>query len=211
MSSIDASGAGARRPSRSPLRLGFVFDLDGTLIDSVHQHVVAWQEALEQAGIELSAWRIQRRVGMSGGLFVNALRREIGHPFDAEEAARMQETHSEAYLRRIDEIRALPGAKELLATLTQAGVPWAIATSGRRRSAGHALKILQLDPETPLITRDDVERAKPDPDLFIAAAERLGVKIPHCMGVGDSVWALLPPRRAVALCVVLLSGSYLAH
>src|ERR1700687_2205256 len=187
MSSIDVSGVGAQRPSRSPSKLGFVFDLDGTLIDSVYQHVLAWQEALEPA--------------------VNALRREIGHPFDAEAAARMQETHSEAYLRRIDQIRALPGAKELLATLTQAGVPWAIATSGRRRSAGHALKILQLDPETPLITRDDVERAKPDPDLFIAAAERLGVKVQHCMVVGDSVWDLLAARRAGALGVGVLSGG----
>src|ERR1700687_296445 len=207
MSSIDVSGVGAQRPSRSPSKLGFVFDLDGTLIDSVYQHVLAWQEALEQAGIELSAWRIHRRVGMSGGLFVNALRREIGHPFHAEAGARMQETHSEAYLRRIDQIRALPGAKELLATLTQAGVPWAIAKSGRRRSAGHALKILQLDPETPLITRDDVERAKPDPDLFIAAAERLGVKVQHCMVVGDSVWDLLAARRAGALGVGVLSGG----
>jgi phosphoglycolate phosphatase-like HAD superfamily hydrolase len=92
--------------------------------------------------------------------------------------------------------------------LTKAGVPWAIATSGRRRSAGHALKILQLDPETPLITRDDVEHAKPDPDLFIAAAERLGVKIQHCMVVGDSVWDLLAARRAGALGVGVLSGGY---
>src|SRR6202022_5090119 len=74
----------------------FLFDLDGTLVDSVYQHVLAWREALKKAGIELSSWRIHRRVGMSGGLFVNALRREIGHPFDAEEAARMQQTHSEA-------------------------------------------------------------------------------------------------------------------
>ncbi len=65
MSSIDVSGVGAQHPSRSPSKLGFVFDLDGTLIDSVYQHVLAWQEALEQAGIELSAWRIHRRLGMS--------------------------------------------------------------------------------------------------------------------------------------------------
>jgi len=208
MSSTDASGGGAQRPARSPSRLGFVFDLDGTLIDSVYQHVLAWQEALDQAGIELSAWRIHRRVGMSGGLFVSALRREIGRPFDAKEAARMQQTHAEAYLRRAGEVRALPGAKELLATLTQAGVPWAIATSGRRRSAGQALKILELDPETPVITRDDVERAKPDPDLFIAAADRLGIEIQHSMVVGDSVWDLLAARRAGALGVGVLSGGY---
>lgn len=120
----------------------------------------------------------------------------------------MQQTHAEAYLRRVGEVRALPGAKELLATLTQAGVPWGIATSGRRRSAGQALKILDLDPETPVITRDDVERAKPDPDLFIAAADRLGIEIQHSMVVGDSVWDLLAARRAGALGVGVLSGGY---
>jgi phosphoglycolate phosphatase-like HAD superfamily hydrolase len=120
----------------------FVFDLDGTLIDSVYQHVLAWQEALEQSGISLSAWRIHRRVGMSGGLFVNALRREIGLPVTPEEAARLQQLHTEGYQRRIGQVRALPGAKELLALLTRIGVPWAIATSGRHHSSGKGLEVL---------------------------------------------------------------------
>jgi len=188
--------------------LAFVFDLDGTLIDSVYQHVLAWQEALEQSGIGLAAWRIHRRVGMSGGLFVNALAREIGHAVSAEEAARMQQTHSEGYLRRIGQVRALPGAKELLGVLTRAGVRWAIATSGKRHSAGHSLKILDLPADTTLVARDDVLHAKPDPDLFVVAAERLGVPIAGCVVVGDSVWDLLAARRAGALGVGVLSGGY---
>src|SRR5215471_10335781 len=137
--------------------LAFVFDLDGTLIDSVYQHVLAWQEALEQSGIGLAAWRIHRRVGMSGGLCVNALAREIGHTVSAEDAARMQQMHIEGYLRRIGQVRALPGAKELLGVLTGAGVCWAIATSGKRHSAGHSLKILDLPADTNLVARDDVQ------------------------------------------------------
>jgi hypothetical protein len=60
----------------SPGSPAFLFDLDGTLVDSVYQHVLAWRDALEQAGLPLAVWRIHRRIGMSGGLFVNALARE---------------------------------------------------------------------------------------------------------------------------------------
>ena len=64
----------------------FLFDLDGTLVDSVYQHVLAWREALEKGGIERAVWRIHRRIGMSGGLFVNALSRRDGRAGDEEEA-----------------------------------------------------------------------------------------------------------------------------
>src|SRR5206468_3078339 len=125
----------------------FLFDLDGTLVDSVYQHVLAWREALEEAGIELAVWRIHRRIGMSGGLFVNALLRETGRPITTEEAARLQTRHAEAYRRQVAQVRPLPGARELLAYLSQIGVPWAIATSGRMESARPALEILGVSPD----------------------------------------------------------------
>jgi HAD superfamily hydrolase (TIGR01509 family) len=189
-------------------RTAFVFDLDGTLVDSVYQHVLAWREALEAAGLALAVWRIHRRIGMSGGLLVNALLRETGHRMTAEEAARLQRLHAEAYARQVTQVRPLPGARELLAYLTQAGVPWAIATSGRLESASPALDLLGVSPEVPVITRDQVPHAKPDPDLFLAAADRLGVPISASVVVGDSVWDLLAARRATALGVGLLSGGY---
>jgi len=186
----------------------FLFDLDGTLVDSVYQHVLAWREALEQAGIELAVWRIHRRIGMSGGLFVNALLRETGHRVTAEEAAHLQRLHAEAYARQVKQVRPLPGARELLSYLSQVGVPWAIATSGRIESARPTLEVLGVSPEVPVITRDQVPHAKPDPDLFLAAAERLGVEISAAVVVGDSVWDLLAARRARAVGVGLLSGGY---
>ncbi len=188
--------------------LAFLFDLDGTLIDSVYQHVLAWREALEEAGIELSVWRIHRRIGMSGGLFVNALLRETGHALNEHETARLQSLHAKAYLRQVKQVRPLPGARELLDCLTQAGVPWAIATSGRSETAGVALEVLKLKSDVPVITRDQVSRAKPDPDLFLAAAARLGVAMSASIVVGDSVWDLLAARRGRALGVGLLSGGY---
>ena len=186
----------------------FLFDLDGTLVDSVYQHVLAWREALEREGIELSVWRIHRRIGMSGGLFVQGLLRETGRPLDPAVLERLQRGHAEAYARLRPQVRPLPGARDLLAHLTGAGVPWAIATSGRLESAGPAIASLGVPEGVPVVTRDQVSRAKPDPDLFIAAAERLGVDIADSVVVGDSVWDLLAARRARALGVGLLSGGY---
>lgn len=188
--------------------LAVLFDLDGTLVDSVYQHVLAWREALEAAGIHLSVWRIHRKIGMSGGLLTNALFREIDRPVTPEDILRLQELHTEAYVRLAPQVRPLPGAQELLATLSRLGVPWAIATSGRRVSADAALRTLMLGPDTPVITRDAVQHAKPDPDLFLAAAESLQVDITQAVVVGDSVWDLLAARRARALGVGLLSGGY---
>jgi len=189
-------------------RQAFLFDLDGTLVDSVYQHVLAWREALDRCGIELSVWKIHRKIGMSGGLFVNALVRETGRALSAEQAARLQELHRAAYRERSSQIRPLPGARELLAMLTSLGVPWAIATSGYLQSAGPTIEQLGVPDGVPIVMRDQVARAKPDPDLFLAAAEQLGVHIEDSVVVGDSVWDLLAARRARALGVGLLTGGY---
>jgi HAD superfamily hydrolase (TIGR01509 family) len=189
-------------------KLAFLFDLDGTLVDSVYQHVLAWRQALEECGIELAVWRIHRRIGMSGGLLVNALLRETGRSFTNEEAATLQQVHAEAYARLAGQVRPLPGANELLRYLSAREVPWTIATSGRLESAKPALDQLGVSSTVPVITRDKVARAKPDPDLFLAAADALQVSITSSVVVGDSVWDLLAAKRARALSVGLLSGGY---
>jgi HAD superfamily hydrolase (TIGR01509 family) len=191
-----------------PRQPAFLFDLDGTLIDSVYQHVVAWREALAAVGINLPVWKIHRRIGMSGGLFVTALARELDTDLDGDTLARLPMLHADAYIRYFDSVRPLPGSLELLGVLTQFGVPWAIATSGGERFAQPALDLLGLPPDTPLVTRDQVRYAKPDPDLFLTAAERIGIDIRHGIVVGDSVWDLLASRRAGALGIGLLSGGY---
>ena len=152
----------------------FLFDLDGTLVDSVYQHVLAWKEALDSEGVDLSVWRIHRKIGMSGGLFTNQLERETGVDLSEDRLERLRRLHAEAYRRMSDHIRPLPGARELLAFLTNAGLSWAIATSGRMETAAVNLAALGVDPDqTPVVTRDQVKYAKPDPDLFLAAATRL--------------------------------------
>ena len=185
-----------------------LFDLDGTLLDSVYQHVLAWHEALEAEHIELSIWRIHRRIGMSGGLFVKALGRELGTSISQEQAERLQKAHADGVLKRLDQIRPLPGARELLASLSALKVPWAIATSSSAKTAGPTTAMLGLPAGTPIVTRDQVSFAKPNPDLFLAAAERLGADPRECFVIGDSVWDLLAARRAGAPGIGLLSGGY---
>ena len=187
----------------------FLFDLDGTLVDSVYQHVLAWKEALDSEGVELSVWRIHRKIGMSGGLFANMLLRETGIEASPELLQQLRAGHAAAYRTRADKVRPLPGATELLKTLTANHIPWAIATSGRMETAGPIIDGLGVDMTgIPVVTRDQVKYAKPDPDLFLAAAARLGAQIEHAVVVGDAIWDMLAARRCRALGVGLLSGGY---
>jgi HAD superfamily hydrolase (TIGR01509 family) len=191
------------------IETAFLFDLDGTLVDSVYQHVLSWKEVLDAEGMEISIWRIHRKIGMSGGLFTNQLLRETGVEISRERVEQLQRGHAEAYRRHADTVRPLPGARELLSWLTDARIRWAIATSGRMETACVNLGLLGVDPEhVPVITREVVRHAKPDPDLFIAAAERLGTPIGSTVIVGDSIWDMLAAIRCRALSVGLLSGGY---
>lgn len=128
-------------------RPALLFDLDGTLVDSVYQHVLAWHEALEEMGLSLAVWRIHRRIGMSGGLLIQALGREIGDRLTREQEQILQEKHSAAFERYKGAIQPLPGARELLRHLSDASVAYAIATSGRREGAQPAIDKLEVRPE----------------------------------------------------------------
>ena len=185
-----------------------LFDLDGTLVDSVYQHVAAWHEALMEFGITISVWKLHRRIGMSGGLFLRALQREIGREISESEQRDLSQLHAEGYRRRFSEVTALPGARDLLHYLADRSIPFAIATSGSARTAGRSIELLDLQVDVPIVTRDLVEHAKPDPHLFLAAARMLDVRPEDCFVVGDSVWDLMAAQRARALSVGVLSGGY---
>jgi HAD superfamily hydrolase (TIGR01509 family) len=186
----------------------FLFDLDGTLIDSVYEHTLAWREALEEMGIGLPTVSIHRRIGMSRGMLVHAFEREAGKKLTSKEIEHLQTLHSCAYKKRAGQVRPLPGAHDLLQELSNLGVAWAIATSGRSKDAKAPLAMLRLGPHVPVITRDDVKHAKPEPDLFLTAAAKLKFGSERCVVVGDSIWDLLAAQRARMIGVGLLSGGF---
>lgn len=189
--------------------VAFLFDLDGTLVDSVYNHVRAWHLALREEGIELSVWRIHRKIGMSGGLFTHQLLRELGREIDEATIQRLRARHAALYLTLAVEIVPLPGASELLLKLTELELPWAIATSGRMETASANLVSLGVHSETAIVvTRDQVSYAKPDPDLFVEAARRLGTSTQGSYVIGDSIWDMIAAARCGALGIGLLSGGY---
>ncbi|MEA3057231.1 MAG: hypothetical protein QOF34_46 [Sphingomonadales bacterium] len=189
--------------------VAFLFDLDGTLVDSVYNHVRAWHLALREEGLDLSVWRIHRKIGMSGGLFTNQLLRELDRSVDEATIQRLRARHAEHFLTLSGEVVPLPGAVELLQRLTELELPWAIATSGRILTAEANLRSLGVDPaEAVVVTRDQVNYAKPDPDLFIEAARRLGTTTQGSYVIGDSIWDMLAAARCGALGIGLLSGGY---
>jgi HAD superfamily hydrolase (TIGR01509 family) len=185
-----------------------IFDLDGTLVDTVYAHVFAWQRALAECDLSIDGWRIHRRIGMSGGLFTRAVARELGRELTDEEAAAVQDRHGVLFRELLPERRPLPGASELLAELRRRGVTHGIGTSGRRPEIDASLEALGVPPETVVVERGDVARAKPEPDLFVECARRLAADPSDCYVVGDAVWDLLAARRARMLSIGLLSGGY---
>ena len=186
-----------------------IFDLDGTLVDTVYAHVFAWQRALAEAAMPIDGWRIHRRIGMSGGLFTRAVARELGRPLAAEEVGRRFKLATASSSPscfpsggRCPEPSSCSPSCERPASRTGSrhpvGGPRSTPRSTRsgsapRRSSSSAVTSL---------------RAKPEPDLFLACSERLGVPPEECYVVGDAVWDLLAARRARMLSVGLLSGGY---
>jgi HAD superfamily hydrolase (TIGR01509 family) len=187
-----------------------IFDLDGTLVDTVYAHVFAWQKALQERDLAIDGWRIHRRIGMSGGLFTRAVGRELGRELGDEEAAEVQDRHDELFRELLppEARRPLPGAVDLLAELRDRAITHGIGTSGRRPSIDASLDALGIPGETVVVQRGDVARAKPEPDLFIECARRLEVPPEECYVIGDAVWDLLAARRAGMLSIGLLSGGY---
>jgi HAD superfamily hydrolase (TIGR01509 family) len=186
----------------------FIFDLDGTLVDTVYAHIFAWQKALVEAGMAIEGWRIHRKIGMSGGLFTRAVARELGREISPAEEESLQRRHGEIFIELLPERRPLPGAVDLIRFLYSNKILFGIATSGRRPEVNASLEVLGIRDETVIVERSAVARAKPEPDLFLVCQQRLGVEVNECYVVGDAVWDLLAARRAGMLSIGLLSGGY---
>jgi HAD superfamily hydrolase (TIGR01509 family) len=145
---------------------------------------------------------------MSGGLLTKAAAREIGRDLPQSQVEALQQRHGVVYKELLPVRRPLPGAVELLRHLRETRIAHGIATSGKREDVKPSLAALELPGDVIVVDRSDVERAKPEPDLFLACQARLNVRPEECYVIGDAVWDLLAARRAGMLGVGLLSGGY---
>lgn len=197
-----------RQPTADSELPAVLFDLDGTLIDSNYQHVAAWSEALRSVDVIIPLWKLHRRIGMSGKSFLRELLRELPRKKNGLDLDQLEKKHDTIFRRTIPRLFPLPGANHLMAHLAAHRVRIAIATTGGRTQTSHLLKRLEIPGAVQIVTGDDVEKAKPSPDIFVSAADALGVALNDCIVVGDSSWDMLAAGRKSALGVGLLSGGY---
>ena len=185
-----------------------IFDLDGTLVDSVYAHVVAFQIAFAEAGLTVEGWRIHRHIGMSGDLLTQAVTRDSGLRASPEKLKCVEKRHSELLHKLLPKPSPMPGALALLKALRRQRILHGIATSGKPAEMKLAVQLLRIAKNTVVVNRNDAPQAKPEPDLFLECQKRLGVPPKECYVVGDAVWDLLAARRAGMLGIGLLCGGY---
>lgn len=185
-----------------------IFDLDGTLVDSVYAHTIAWQLALREYGIEPPACLIHRRIGLSGRLLVKGIARGERRPVKDPDIKHLESRHAALFRKLFPHCAPLPGAKSLLQFLRKSKVAHGIATTGRRPEIEPALRALGIDGKTLVVDGDSVERAKPDADLFMECQQKLGYPVSECVIVGDAIWDMHAAQRVGIFAVGLLSGGF---
>lgn len=195
------------RMGDSQATTGVIFDLDGTLVDSVYHHVDAWFQAFAECGVEAPRWRLHRRIGMGGPALTSHVLGELGHARTDDLVHELIEAHARLYLDRIDSVQPTAGANELLAALRGAHIPHAVASSGRSTETGRLLELLDLGDDAVVVTGDQVDTAKPHPEILVTTARRLDTPVAGCVLVGDAVWDMVAARRAGMVGVGLECGG----
>ena len=184
-----------------------VFDLDGTLVDTVETRIAAWLRTFEEHGIPTGREQVARLIGSDGRRVARLVAEAAGMPIDAERADAIDRRSGEIYSELNTNPRPLPGAIELLRALDERGLPWAIATSSRPEQVGASIDALKLARRPTIVDGSQVENAKPAPDLLLAAATKLGVEPWSSWYVGDSIWDVQAALAAGMQAIGVASGS----
>ena len=181
-----------------------ILDIDGTLVDTNYQHTLAWYRAFRQHDIVLPIYQIHRRIGMGGDQLVPAL---AGEEVDREKGDSIRSAEKALFLSVIDEVECFEGARELLKRLKERGNPLVLASSARQKEVDYYLDLLQArDLADAWTTSSDVESTKPQPDLVLAAMEK--VKTDRAVLVGDSTWDAVAAGRAGVHTIAILTGGF---
>ena len=184
------------------MRLGVVLDLDGTLVDSVYHHVLAWDRALSEHGRHVPLDRIHRGIGLGGSRLVTWLLGEEPDDLDA-----ITDAHEELFLEQRDRLRPTVGATALLADLDRRGVPTVIATSAQA-TVREALLAALGDPGLPATDADAVDDAKPAADLLVEASRQIEVEPDHAVLIGDSPWDVAAAARVGMRMIAVRTGGF---
>lgn len=181
-----------------------LFDIDGTLVDSNYLHVHAWQQAFHEVGLPVQAWHVHRSIGMDGSTLVE----ELSNGADDDVQKRLKDFHTRHYEASADLLTALPGARALLQRVADLGLQVVLATSAPENELAMLRKTLECDDIVSAITSsEDVEEAKPRPDIVNVALKKAGVSAQQAVFIGDTVWDVEASSRAGVPCIAVLSGG----
>lgn len=174
---------------------GLIFDLDGTLVDTVGARIEGWIEALAAVGLPAARGQVGPLIGMDGKQLARDVAAAARRELSDHEVEAIDKAAGEAFDRLNHSPRTLPGVHEALDAAEAAGIRWVIATSSRKEQVTASVSALELAAEPEIVDGGHVKHAKPAPDLLLVAAERLGLEPARCWAVGDSTWDM---RAAVA-------------
>jgi HAD superfamily hydrolase (TIGR01509 family) len=193
--------------SRLPRPDAVLFDLDGTLVDTVETRIAAWLDALQRAGFPTTRERLAPLIGLDGKVLADEIGARPGGSIGRSWAEKIDKDSGEVYARLNSSPRPLPGVGALVAAIERAGIPWAIATSSRKEQVAGSVAALGLRREPTIVDASHVEHAKPEPDLLLYAARELGVEPGRCWYVGDSTWDMVSAVAAGMIAIGVTAGS----
>jgi HAD superfamily hydrolase (TIGR01509 family) len=181
-----------------------LFDIDGTLADSNYAHIDAWWRAFRAAGESVDAWHIHRAIGMDSAKLLEELLPDA----DDETRETAKQFHTAFYSEHMPQLRLLPGARELLEGVAARGHAVVLATSAPAPELEVLLELLDAEQWLTAVTSsEDVEQAKPDPDIVTVALQKAGVTADHAVMIGDAMWDVEAAGRAGVACIGVMTGG----
>jgi HAD superfamily hydrolase (TIGR01509 family) len=186
---------------------GVLFDLDGTLVDTVETRIEAWARVFADAGIPVERERLGPLIGVDGKRLAREVAALAGMRIDGDRAEEIDRRCGEIYETLNLAPAPLPGVGALVDALERHGIPWAIATSSRKEQVGTSVDALRLAHEPQIVDGSHVEHAKPEPDLLLLGAKEIDVEPARCWYVGDSTWDMAAAIAAGMIPIGVTAGA----